>query len=410
MSNEELTVLEYDWEFWARQNQKRPKGKWHVWMILAGRGYGKTRAGAETIIQWEKEGYKRIALVGQTKKDVRDIMVNGESGIIACSPPWNKPIYKEQKGMLIWASGTVAYAYSDEAPEALRGPQFEKAWVDELAKFKSLEDPERSAWENLEMGMRLGDNPQVIVTTTPKGRKAIKEMIKDSMTVVTRGSTYENIKNLAKSFIGRIIQRYEGTRLGRQELYAEVLEDIEGALWNSSLIEDNRVIEMPEVVRIVIGVDPAVTNNTKSDETGIIAGALGVDGHGYILDDKTLKDSVLNWAKASVSTYHKWKADRIIGEVNNGGDLVEQNIRLVDELVSYKDVRASKGKATRAEPVTALYEQGKIHHVGVFPELEDEMASWVPGRGSSPNRVDAMVWTITELMLGESYSVDDYLP
>lgn len=411
LTEKELEALEHDWSFWGRKNQQlrniKMKG-WHVWLILAGRGWGKSRTGAEAINQWVDEGYKRIALVGQTKKDVRDVMINGESGLIACAKPGNIPRYVDNRGMLIYPNGAIGYVYSDEAPEALRGPQFEKAWVDELAKFKSLKDQERSAWENLEMGMRLGDNPQVVVTTTPKNVKAIREMVKDPLTHVTRGSTYENIKNLAKTFIKRIIQRYEGTRLGRQELYAEVLEDVEGALWAHTLIEDNRVHGMPELVRIVVGVDPAVTNTKTSDDTGIIVAGVGVDGHGYILDDKTLKASVLEWAKATVSAYNKWEADRIIGEVNNGGDLVEQNIRLVDDMVSYKDVRASKGKQTRAEPVTALYEQGKIHHVGIFPELEDEMTSWVPGHGSSPNRIDAMVWCITELMLSEQEDPDRF--
>lgn len=417
-TDEELEALNTDWEFWARKNQliKNIVDKqWYVWLILAGRGWGKTRTGAETVTEWIEDGYKRIALVGQTKKDVRDVMIDGESGLIACAKPWNRPRLIYNRGVLIYPNGAVCFIYSDEAPEALRGPQFEKSWVDELAKFKSLGDPEKSAWENLEMGMRLGDNPQVIVTTTPKNKKVIKELIKDAMTTVTRGATYENIKNLASSFVRRIVNKYEGTRLARQELYAEVLEDVEGALWNLDMIEKHRIVDyegqesmLPEFVRIVVGADPAVTNNAGSDETGIIVAALGTDGHGYILDDVSIKASVNGWAKEIVKAYHDNEADLIIGEVNNGGDLIEMNIRLVDDTVAYKAVHASRGKQTRAEPVVNLYEQGRIHHYGMLPKAEDEMTSWVPGQGKSPNRVDALVWAITELMLNSTYDPDRF--
>lgn len=394
LTEEESLELLFDWEFWARPKQLTPPGKWYVWLILAGRGFGKSRTGAEQIRSWQEQGYSRFALVGQTPGEVRDVMIEGESGILAISPPWNMPSYEPSKRKLTWPNGAFAITYSGENPEQLRGPQHEKAWTDELAKLKYPQE----TWDNLELGLRLGDNPQVVVTTTPKPIKLIKELIKDNQTYITSGSSYENIGNLAPAFIDRIIKKYEGTRLGRQELHAEVLDDVQGALWNSKQLEDLRVIKHSDLKRIVVGVDPAVTNTEDSDETGIVAAGLGIDGQGYVLDDSSLKDSPDKWARAAVTAYHKLKADRIIGEANNGGDLVEIVIRTVDNKVSYKKVHASRGKLTRAEPIAALYEQGKVHHVGLFPQLEDEMCSWVPG-DKSPNRMDALVWALTELMI-----------
>jgi phage terminase large subunit-like protein len=321
-------------------------------------------------------------------------MIEGESGILAISPPWNMPEYTSSLRKLTWPNGAFALTFSGENPEQLRGPQHEKAWVDELAKLKYPQE----TWDNLELGLRLGNNPQVVVTTTPKPVKIIRELYKDSQTYITSGSSYENAGNLAQAFIDRIIKKYEGTRLGRQELHAELLEDVKGALWNSKQIEDLRVSIIPEMKRVVVGVDPAVTNTSSSDEAGIVVAGLGIDDHGYVLDDASLRDSPDKWARAAVAAYHKLKADRIIGEANNGGDLVEIVIRTVDKSVSYKKVHASRGKLTRAEPVAALYEQKKVHHVGLFPLLEDEMTSWVPGN-PSPNRMDALVWALTELML-----------
>jgi len=394
LTEEEANELLYDWKFWARPKQLPPGGDWYVWLILAGRGFGKTRTGAELVRMWQEQGYNRFALIGQTPGEVRDVMIEGESGILAISTPWNMPVYEPSKRKLTWPNGAYALTFSGENPEQLRGPQHEKAWVDELAKLKYPQE----TWDNLEFGLRLGNNPQVAVTTTPKPIKLVRELLKDKQTHVTSGSSYENIGNLAPAFIQRIISKYEGTRLGRQELYAEVLEDVEGALWKSKQLEDLRVTEHPELKRIVVGVDPAVTNEEGSDETGIIVAGVDVAGHGYILGDESLKDSPDRWARAAVTAYNKNSADRIIGEANNGGDLIEIVIRTVDNKVSYKKVHASRGKLTRAEPIAALYEQGKVHHVGLFPNLEDEMCSWVPGM-KSPNRLDALVWALTELML-----------
>ena len=394
LTEEEANELLYDWKFWARPKQLPPGGDWYVWLILAGRGFGKTRTGAELVRLWQEQGYNRFALIGQTPGEVRDVMIEGESGILAISTPWNMPVYEPSKRKLTWPNGAYALTFSGENPEQLRGPQHEKAWVDELAKLKYPQE----TWDNLEFGLRLGNNPQVAVTTTPKPIKLVRELLKDKQTHVTSGSSYENIGNLAPAFIQRIISKYEGTRLGRQELYAEVLEDVEGALWKSKQLEDLRVTEHPELKRIVVGVDPSVTNEEGSDETGIIVAGVDINGQGYVLDDASLKDSPDRWARAAVTAYNKNSADRIIGEANNGGDLIEIVIRTVDNKVSYKKVHASRGKLTRAEPIAALYEQGKVHHVGLFPNLEDEMCSWVPGM-KSPNRIDALVWALTELML-----------
>lgn len=401
-TDKELEVLEYDWEFWARQNQKTPEGKWLTWLILAGRGFGKTRTGAEQILKWQREGYKRFALVAQTPAEARDVMIEGESGILACAPPNNKPLYEPSKRRITWKNGAIATIYSGENPELLRGPQHDKAWVDELAKYKYPEE----TWDNLMFGLRLGDNPQALVSTTPKPVKLIKSLIADTDTFVTRGSTYDNICNLAESFIKTVIKKYENTRLGRQELYAEVLDDNPNALWKREDIEKTRIKpeQLPELIRIVVGVDPAVTSGTEADDTGIVVAGMDNNHHGYILDDKTLKASPDGWAKAAVNAYHKWKADRIIGEANNGGDMIEFVIKSVDRDVSYRKVTATRGKMLRAEPIAALYEQGKIHHVGYFGDLEDQYCEWQPG-DKSPNNMDAAVWALTELFSKERIGV-----
>ena len=394
---EELRSLEFDWGFWARQNQKTPVGKWITWLVLAGRGYGKTRTGAEQILLWKKQGYKRFSLMAKTPGDARDVMIQGESGLLACAPPWDMPEYEPSKLCVTWKDGAKASIYSGENPEQSRGGQCEKAWVDELAKYRTPQD----ALDNIMFGLRLGDNPQIIITTTPKPIPVLKALVKDPDTVITKGSTYENIGNLAAAFIKTVIRKYENTRLGRQELYADILDDNPNALWKREFIDNSRVKEAPDLIRIVIGVDPAVTSEEGSDDTGIIAAGKDKAGHGYILDDKTIKASPDKWAKAAVETYYRWKADRIIGEANNGGDMIEFVIRSVDRNVSYKKVTATRGKLIRAEPIAALYEQGKIHHVGFFGDLEDQLCEWQPG-DPSPNNMDAAVWALTELFEKES--------
>ncbi len=398
LSDEEALIFKYTWEAWARDKQlaqiEAPGYRWRNWIHLAGRGNGKTRTGAEWIRQQaESNKIERMILVARTAADVRDTMVEGESGILAISPPWFAPKYEPSKRRLTWPNGSMAITFSADEPDALRGPQCARAWADERASWQYDQ-----AWDNLMMGMRLGEDPQCIVTTTPRPTKAIIELKKAKTSKVTVGVTYENRDNLAPSFLTEILRKYENTRLGRQEIYAEILEDIEGALWNYAMLERNRVVKAPELVRVVVGVDPSVTNNEDSDETGIIVTGLGVDGHAYVLADYTIKGSPLEWATAVVTAYHLFHADRVVAEVNNGGDLVEQNVKLVDENISYKAVHASRGKITRAEPVVAIYEQGRAHHVGNLAKLEDEQCTWLQGM-KSPNRLDACVWTINELVL-----------
>lgn len=398
LSDEEALALCYDWPFWARPNQLAPAGDWQTWLLLAGRGFGKTRTGAEQVRSWvESQCYSRIALVAPTAADARDVMVEGESGILAISPPTWRPLYEPSKRRITWPNGAIATTYSADEPDRLRGPQHDGAWADELAAWRYPD-----AWDMLQFGLRLGDAPRVVVTTTPRPVPILRELLQDKASAVTRGSTYDNRGNLAPTFLARMLAKYEGTRLGRQELYAELLDDTPGALWTRGRVEALRLRRVPEgvrLIRVVVAVDPEASSAEGAAETGIIAAGLGDDGHGYILDDASIRGSPNEWASAAVTLYYKSNADRIVAEQNNGGEMVESTIRTVDRLVSYRAVYASRGKATRAEPVAALYEQGKIHHIGMFATLEDQMCSWVPGQ-TSPDRMDALVWAITDLMLG----------
>lgn len=376
----------------ARPAQKPPDGVWQYWMLKAGRGYGKTRVGAEWAIKMAREHPGcRLALVSPTAADARDVMVEGESGILTISPPGFKPLYEPSKRRLTWPNRSIALLFSAEEPDRLRGPQHHFAWCDELASWKYPE-----AWDMLLFGLRLGNNPKVVITTTPRPIKIIRELIHDPRCVVTTGTTWENKENLAPAFIDSIVKKYEGTRLGRQELNAEILDDNPGALWQRDMIENLRVAKRPLLIRVVVGVDPAVSSGEDSAETGIIAAGIAANGQVYILDDSSLHGTPLEWARSVVRSYLKNKADRVIGEINNGGDLVEMNLRQVDRVIPFKAVHASRGKLIRAEPIAALYEQGKVHHVGTFPQLEDQMCEWVPG-DKSPDRMDALVWAVTEL-------------
>lgn len=398
LDTETLQAFPYDWRIWARPEQLAPEGDWDIWVILAGRGFGKTRSGAEWVReQIESEACSRMALIGPTASDVRDVMVEGESGILAISPPWFRPQYEPSKRRLTWPNGAIATTYSADEPERLRGPQSDGFWADEREAWRYME-----AWDQLMFGLRLGTHPRGVVTTTPRPSKALTELLALPGVVVTRGSTYANRANLAPSFFSSIIRKYEGTRLGRQELHAEILDDVEGALWTRAMIEDARAGAAPDLLRIVVGVDPAVTSGEDSDETGIVAVGVGVDRQYYVLADRTGRLTPDQWGKRVVNTYTDLAADRVVGEVNNGGDLVESNLkhaaRDLGLRAAYKAVRASRGKAVRAEPVAALYEQGRVHHVGSFPELEDQMCGWVPGMGDdSPDRMDALVWALTEI-------------
>ena len=400
LSDDDVVELLYTWRAWARPEQLAPAGAWFVWLILAGRGWGKTRTGAGWLHEEvERRGKCLVHIVGATSADVRDVMIGGPSGLLASAHPKRRPVYEPSKRLVTWPNGAQGLAFSADEPERLRGPQCHLAWADELAAWRYAEE----TWDQLNFGLRLGDDPRMCVTTTPKPTKQIRELISDELTKLTTGSTFDNRANLAKPFLSRIIKKYGGTRLGRQELYAEVLDDNPGALWKRKpMIEDLRVRAkvVPRLVRIVVAVDPAVSALATSAETGIVAVGLGEDGHGYVLDDKSLQGSPGAWGAAVADAYHNRKADRVVGEVNNGGDLVESNLRSVDKNISYKAVRASRGKQTRAEPIAALYEQKRIHHVGSFPELEDQLCDWDPTTGApSPDRLDALVWGCTELML-----------
>ena len=394
LTDDEAAALLYDWKFWARPSQLPPPGDWRVWLILAGRGFGKTRTGAETTIDRVRRSVsKRVGLIAPTAADARDVMVEGESGILACSPPDFRPLYEPSKRRLTWPNGAVATLFSAEEPDRLRGPQHDFIWADEPAAWKYPE-----TWDMAMFGLRLGTNPQVVATTTPRPTRLIRDLVADPGTVVTRGTTYENARNLAPAFLTAIVKKYEGTRLGRQELNGEILDDNPGALWSRNVIEALRVREHPPLLRIVVGVDPAVTSDPKSDETGIVVAGVDAAGHCYVLADASLQGTPLTWATAVKRVYDQYRADRVVAEKNNGGELVEANLRTVDRTLPYRGVWASRGKQTRAEPISSLYEQGKVHHVGTFPLLEDQMCDWAPDSGDpSPDRMDALVWAITEL-------------
>jgi phage terminase large subunit-like protein len=394
LSSSEADALLYTWSEWVRDNQRPPEGDWATWLILAGRGFGKTRVGSETVRRWV-QNFPFVNLIGATSDDARDIMIEGESGILAICPRQERPEYLPSKRCLEWPNGARSLIFTADEPERLRGKQHMKLWCDELGSWRRPE-----AFVQAMLGLRLGALPQAVVTTTPKPVRLIRELIADTGTVTTRGSTYDNRGHLAPGFFARIINRYEGTRLGRQELNAELLDDVEGALWSGELIEAARVRKAPDMARIVVAIDPATTSGEDSDETGIVVAGRGVDGHAYVLRDLSCRLSSNGWGNRAVNAYREFRADRIVAEVNNGGDLVENVIRVIDRNISYKAVHASRGKIVRAEPISALYEQKRVHHVGLFAELETQMCSFVPDNfDGSPDRVDALVWALTELMV-----------
>jgi phage terminase large subunit-like protein len=380
------------WEFWARPEQIAPEGDWPIWLVKAGRGWGKTRVGAEWV-RGQKEKVGRIALIGPTAADVRDVMVDGDSGLISISPPWDKPEYQPSKRRIVWKNGSVAYMYSADEPERLRGPQHGAAWCDEIGSWRYPD-----TWDMMMFGLRLGKNPKVVATTTPRPTPLMKQIQNQPGVIITRGSTYDNRANLAASFFSSIITKYEGTRLGRQELEGHDLDDNPGALWNREIIDAARVRKAMDMARIVVAVDPAVTSGEDSDETGIIVVGKDEFGHAYVIEDCSVKGTPDEWGRAAVEAMKRHQADRIVAEVNQGGDMVRYVLETIDKNLPIKLVRASRGKMARAEPISALYEQGKVHHVGAFHKLEDQMCTWEPGM-KSPDRMDALVWGMTELML-----------
>lgn len=423
LSEEQAIAIYYDWEFWARETQLQPKGLGEsgrfIWLYLAGRGTGKTRTFSEWIIDGvQNKGYRHISLVGAAADEVRDIMILGESGIMAYSPPWFKPRYVPSNKLIVWPNGAEAHIFYGTEPEKSRGAQSDMIWCDEICKWQYPDE----TFDNIMMGLRLGNNPVCGISTTPKPIKLIKELVKDDRCIVVKEGTHANKDNLAPAFISTVLKKYEGTRLGRQELNGEILDDNPNALWIRRWIDEYRITkeQMPDLRRVVIPIDPAVTSNENSDDTGIIPCGEGAAPnipnvknpdlmHYYILDDATMKGTPLAWGARAIDRYRFYRADKIIGETNNGGDLIESNLRNIDRNISYAKVHASRGKYTRAEPIAALYEQGRVHHVGFFPALEDELCEYeFTSNEPSPNRLDSMVWGVSylaEKMVGTSIKI-----
>ena len=410
----ELLALPFMFDFWAMPHQLPPEGTWRSWVIMGGRGAGKTRAGAEWV-RAQVEGSRpndsgrcrRIALVGETLDQVREVMVFRDSGILACSPPDRRPEWHATRRMLIWPNGATAQAFSAHDPESLRGPQFDGAWVDELAKWKKGHD----TWDMLQFALRLGDDPRVCVTTTPRNVGVLKDLLKLSSTVVTHAPTEANAANLATSFLEEVRIRYAGSRLSRQELDGILVEDAEGALWTGALLEGARVSTLPEMDRIVVAIDPATTSSEGSDACGImVVGAVTrgpvQDWQAFVLEDaSTTGLGPFQWAGHALAAMRRWDADRLVVEVNQGGDMIEALVRQIDPLVPFRKLHASRSKGARAEPVAALYEQGRVFHHGDLGDLEDQMcamtAQGYAGKGS-PDRLDALVWALHELIIAPS--------
>ncbi|QOR55426.1 MAG: hypothetical protein SHS37scaffold145_77 [Phage 71_18] len=414
----QIAALRYDWGFWSRPDQQLPLDPWLILALLGGRGSGKTRGGAEGVRVLARQPNTWGAFVAPTPKDARDLMIEGPSGVLACSTPEERPIWEPSKNRLTWPNGTIATVYSAADPEAIRGPNFHWAWCDEMGKWRFMQ----RAWDNLRFALRAGDYPQTIITTTPTGHPLIRRILSGEWdgTEVRRVSTYRNAANLAATFLQELLRQYEGTRLGLQELWGQVLDEIEGALWTLALIErwrwhptENQPAFTVPMQRIVVGVDPS--GSKRGAEAGVVVCGLGYDRRGYVLEDCSLRGSPAEWGRAAVDAYRRWNADRIVAETNFGADMVRDTITAVDSGASYKDVHASRGKAQRAEPVVALYEQGRISHVGTLGLLETELTQWVPpgtinqagediGSTWSPGRLDATVWALTELMIDGSPS------
>ena len=399
---EKATISLYtDWLKAARTKQLQPKKEHYIWLILAGRGWGKTRTGAQDIALYALRNPNTIsAVVAPTHGDLRRVCFGGPSGLMTIIPQECFSTEKDRKGYsqstseirLFNGSKIIGYAASE--PERLRGPQFHRAWADELAAWRYSE-----AFDQLMFGLRLGENPQCVITTTPKPTKIIKDLMLRQDVQVTSGNTFENADNLADTALTMLKERYEGTTLGRQELYAEIIEDLEGALWNAKMIDETRLSEDVErdLQQIIVAIDPAVTANENSDETGIVVVGKDSVGRYYVLEDISGRYTPDQWGRKAINCFYDWSADRIVAEVNNGGDLVERLLRSIDGNIPYRSVRATRGKLTRAEPISALYEQKRVHHVGYFSELESQMCSYTGETRPSPDRLDALVWGLTEL-------------
>lgn len=405
---DEYEALKAEWLIWARPDQKPPTtAEWAVWLVLGGRGAGKTRTGAEWVKgmalglpPYANAKTGRIALVGETQGQVRDVMIEGVSGLLAIHTKWERPTWSPSRRRLEWSTGAIAQVFSAEDPESLRGPQFGAAWSDELAKWPNLQE----CWDMLQFGLRLGDRPRQIVTTTPRPLPLIKRLLADPRVAVSRAATSANRFHLAADFIRSITETYGGTRLGRQELDGELVEENADALWTRAMIEGCREPAAPALARIVVAVDPPASSSQRADSCGLVVAGVDADGCGHVLEDGTVSGARPHeWAAKAVALYQRFEADALVVEVNQGGEMAESVIREVDPGVPVTAVRATRGKYLRAEPVAALYAQGRVRHAGTFPALEDEMCDFGPGglsSGRSPDRLDALVWALTHLMLG----------
>jgi len=408
--------LPFDFDIWALGHQRPPGGDWATWVILGGRGAGKTRAGAEWVRALVEGATpqdaglcRRVALVGDTVDQVREVMIFGDSGIMACTPNDRRPKWNSTRKALVWENGAEAFVVSAQNPESLRGPQFDAAWLDELAKWTRARD----VWDMLQFTLRLGDTPRSLVTTTPKARRLLNEILEASDTVVTTAPTQANRANLADGFLRKINADYAGTRQGRQEIDGELIAELEGALWSLGQFDQYRLESVDKLDRIVVAVDPPVTSGTSSDSCGIIVAGARTQGppqdwRAYVLADLTLDRATPNqWARVACEGFEKYGADRVVAEVNQGGEMVEAVLRQQANLVPYKAVHATRGKIIRAEPISALYEQGRVFHVGAFKELEDQMTEMTfqgyQGK-KSPDRVDALVWALTDLLIDPASS------
>lgn len=411
LSLDRLTTERFsrDFSVFARPDQLPPIGPWSTWLVMGGRGAGKTRTGAEWVRgmalgepPYAAKPTARIALVGETQGEVREVMIEGVSGLLAVHRRSERPTWLPSRRRIEWANGAIAQAFSAEDPQGLRGPQFAAAWADELAKWRNAEE----TWDMLQFGLRLGEDPRQVVTTTPRPIPLMKRLLNDTRTAVSRAATRANIANLAPGFLDAIVGRYADTRLGRQELDGELIEDRVDALWRRDALEKARVTHAPELTRIVVAIDPPASSKRGADACGLVVAGLGSDGQAYVLEDATLNEvQPLRWARAAISLYHRFEADCLIAEVNQGGEMVTSVLAEVDANVPVKPVRATRGKWLRAEPVAALYEQGLVHHVGALPQLEDELCDFgLDGlsSGRSPDRLDALVWALTALCLGRS--------
>jgi len=401
------------WWFIGRPEQQEPEGNWIVWLILAGRGWGKTRTGAEWLVDrvlatpLAPDGAPtEWAIIAETFGDTRVMCVEGPSGVLrvlARRGLVNSEdfIYNKSSWQINFKGGQKIHMFGADNPDAGRGFNLSGVWADEIAKWRYSYE----SWsEGIAPALRIGERPRAVITTTPKPIKILRDWVSrsDGSVTVTRGSTFDNSANLSEAALIELQARYAGTRTGRQELYGELLEDVEGSLWNRANIEANRLTEAPTLIRIVVAIDPAVTSGEESDETGIIVAGITAQGKYYILDDRSCRLSPDAWGKVAIEAFHDWKADRIIAETNNGGDMVGILMKTIDPTITVKKVNATRGKRVRAEPISALYEQNRVHHVGTFPQLEDQMVSWTPNDSKSPDRMDALVWAITELNEGSS--------